>query len=241
MEIWKFLVLFFSAFLGGLAIFLVKNDKSKLLKLILSFSGAYLFAITVLHLIPDAYNGPDKGEIGIFILIGFLLQIFLEQFSEGVEHGHIHKHNDSHIFPWGIMISLCLHAFLEGMPLAKDQNNELIFGISLHHIPAAFALASILVQNHFKAKGVIFYISIFALMAPIGYYFSFSLSNGSIGGMEPYFNKIMGIVIGIFLHISTTILFESSADHKINKRKMLAVLLGIGVALIGFYTAGHAH
>jgi zinc and cadmium transporter len=239
MEIWKFLVLFFCAFFGGLAIFMVKNDKSQLLKLILSFSGAYLFAITVLHLIPEAYSGADKGEIGIFILIGFLLQIFLEQFSEGVEHGHIHKHHDGHVFPWGIMISLCLHGFLEGMPLAKDQNNELIFGIALHHIPAAFALASILVQNHFKTKGVVFYISIFAIMAPAGYYFSLSLSNGSIGGMEPYFNKVMGIVIGIFLHISTTILFESSADHKINKRKLLAVLMGIGVALIGFYSAGH--
>lgn len=239
MEIWKLLVLFFCAFLGGSSIFLVKNDKSQLLKLILSFSGAYLFAITVLHLIPDAYSGNDKAEIGIFILIGFLLQVFLEQFSEGVEHGHIHKHHDGHVFPWGIMLSLCLHAFLEGMPLAKDQNNELIFGISLHHIPAAFALASILVQNKFKAKGIIFYISIFALMAPLGFYFSTSLSNGSIGGMEPYFNKVMGIVIGIFLHISTTILFESSADHKINKRKMIAVLLGIGVALIGFYNAAH--
>lgn len=239
MEIWKLLVLFFCAFLGGLSIFLVKNDKSKLLKLILSFSGAYLFAITVLHLIPDAYAGTDKADIGIFILIGFLLQVFLEQFSEGVEHGHIHKHHNGHVFPWGIMLSLCLHAFLEGMPLAKDQNNELIFGISLHHIPAAFALASILTQNEFKAKGIIFYISIFALMAPLGFYFSTSLSNGSIGGMEPYFNKVMGIVIGIFLHISTTILFESSADHKINMRKMIAVLLGIGVALIGFYTANH--
>ncbi|RYD78695.1 MAG: zinc/iron permease, partial [Sphingobacteriales bacterium] len=107
MEAWKFAVLFFCAFLGGSAIFLVKSDKSKLLKLILSFSGAYLFAITVLHLIPDAYSGPDKGQIGIFILIGFLLQIFLEQFSEGVEHGHIHKHHDGHVFPFGIMISLC--------------------------------------------------------------------------------------------------------------------------------------
>jgi zinc and cadmium transporter len=137
------------------------------------------------------------------------------------------------------MISLCLHAFLEGMPLAKDQNNELIFGIALHHIPAAFALASILVQNHFKPKSVISYIVVFAIMAPLGYYFSISLSNGSISGMEPYFNKVMGIVIGIFLHISTTILFESNTDHKINKRKMIAVLLGIGVALTGFYGAGH--
>ena len=238
MDAWKFAVLFLCAFLGGSAIFLVKSDKSKLLKLILSFSGAYLFAITVLHLIPDAYSGPDKSEIGIFILIGFLLQVFLEQFSEGVEHGHIHKHHDGHVFPFGIMISLCLHAFLEGMPLAKDQHNELIFGIALHHIPAAFALASILMQNHFKKGSILLYLITFAMMAPLGFYVSVGLSNGTIGGVDAYFNKIMGIVIGIFLHISTTILFESSADHKINTRKMIAVLLGIGVALLGFFV-GH--
>lgn len=239
MEFWKFLVLFFCAVLGGSAIFVVKSDKSQLLKLILSFSGAYLFAITVLHLIPDAYGGSDKAEIGIFILIGFLLQVFLEQFSEGVEHGHIHKHHDGHVFPWGIMISLCLHAFLEGMPLAKEHHNELIFGISLHHIPAAFALASILVQNHYKPQSILGYVVVFALMAPAGYWFSLSLSNGAIGGVEQYFNKIMGVVIGIFLHISTTILFESSADHKINKRKMMAVLAGIGIALVGFLFSLH--
>lgn len=242
MEIWKFSILFFAALLGGLTIFLVKNDRSKLLKLILSFSGAYLFSITVLHLLPDAYRSSDGHEIGIYIIIGFLLQVFLEQFSEGVEHGHIHKHDHSHAFPYGIMISLCLHAFLEGMPLAKDHHNEFIFGIALHHIPAAFALASILVQNHIKNTAIVFYLMVFAIMAPLGYWVSLGLSNGSLGGIETYFNKIMGIVIGIFLHISTTILFESSADHKINLRKMIAVLLGIGIALIGFYAGtGHSH
>ena len=241
MEVWKLLTLFLCAFLGGTAIFLVKSDKSQLLKLILSFSGAYLFAITVLHLIPDAYHGGEHEDIGIFILIGFLLQVFLEQFSEGVEHGHIHKHNDGQVFPWGIMISLCLHAFLEGMPLAKDQHNALIYGIALHHIPAAFALASILMQNHFTKSKIVLYISVFAIVAPLGFYVSNGISNGSIGGVENYFNRIMGIVIGIFLHISTTILFESSVDHKVSKRKMIAVLLGISIALIGYYTSGHTH
>jgi zinc and cadmium transporter len=241
MEIWKLLILFLCAFLGGTTIFLVRSDKSQLLKLILSFSGAYLFAITVLHLIPDAYHGGEHENIGIFILIGFLLQVFLEQFSEGVEHGHIHKHHEGQVFPWGIMISLCLHAFLEGMPLAKDQHNALIYGIALHHIPAAFALASILMQNHFSKSKIIMYISIFAIMAPLGFYVSYGISTGSIGGVENYFNRIMGIVIGIFLHISTTILFESSVEHKVSKKKMVAVLLGISIALIGYFTSGQSH
>jgi zinc and cadmium transporter len=63
MEIWKLLILFLCAFLGGTTIFLVRSDKSQLLKLILSFSGAYLFAITVLHLIPDAYHGGEHENI----------------------------------------------------------------------------------------------------------------------------------------------------------------------------------
>jgi zinc and cadmium transporter len=241
METWKVLVLFFCAFLGGASIFFVKSDRSKLLKLILSFSGAYLFAITVLHLIPDAYSGVDAHDIGIYILVGFLIQVFLEQFSEGVEHGHMHHHHQEggHVFPYGIMISLCLHAFLEGMPLAKDQHNELIFGIALHHIPAAFALSSILMQNHYRPASLLLYVGIFAIMAPLGFLLSYGISTGTIGGIELYFNKMMGIVIGIFLHISTTILFETSVDHKFTRKKMIAVLIGIAVALTGFYTGGH--
>ncbi|RZK50276.1 MAG: zinc/iron permease [Pedobacter sp.] len=239
MEWWKLAILFSSAFLGGLSVFLVKKDNSKLLKLILSFSGAYLFAITVLHLIPHVYETTDPHEIGIFILIGFLLQIFLEQFSQGVEHGHMHHHTHTHQFPIAIVLSLCLHAFLEGMPLVKDQNNELIFGISLHHIPAAFVLAGILKHHHQNRSQIIITLLLFAIMSPAGFFLSHIISRGEIVGMQIYFDKMMGIVIGIFLHISTTILFESSAGHKINKQKMIAVLCGIGVALIGFYSSSH--
>lgn len=230
----QLLLLFFSAFLGGTAVFLFKGGNHKFLKLVLAFSGAYLFGITVLHLIPDAYHG-DDNMVGVFILIGFLFQIILEQFSDGIEHGHIHKHAHDHAaFPFGIMLSLCLHAFLEGMPIAEGHQHELVFGIALHHIPASFALGSVLLAHNQSKVRIVFFIILFALMAPAGYLLSNSLSNGGIGNLQQYFNRIMGLVIGIFLHISTTILFESSADHKFNLRKMIAVLLGIGIALGGF-------
>jgi hypothetical protein len=38
--------------------------------------------------------------------------------------------------------------------------------------------------------------------------------------------KIMAIVIGIFLHISTTILFESSSNHRFNFMKMVVIVIG---------------
>lgn len=235
MEYWELILLFCSAFFGGLSVFLFKSTNTNRLKLVLSFSGAYLFAITVLHLMPDVYSSGDHN-IGLFILGGFLLQILMEQFSEGIEHGHIHIHDHGHYaFPIGIMISLCLHAFLEGMPLAKGQHTELVYGIALHHIPAAFALGSVLLHAHQSKLKTILLLSIFALMSPIGYLLSVRIGEGTFGNIEAYFDSIMGLVIGIFLHISTTILFESSVDHKFNLKKFVAVLLGVGIALAGYF------
>lgn len=230
-------ILFCSALLGGLAVFFVKRDNSDLLKLILSFSGAYLFSITVLHLIPEIYAHNDDHSLGLFVLGGFLFQLLLERFSEGVEHGHIHKHSHQSHFPIGVMASLCLHAFLEGMPLAKGHQKELLFGIAIHHIPAAFALGSLLLQATTRGGLIVFSLVIFALMSPLGFVLSNLISAGGIGEIDQYFDKIMAVVIGIFLHISTTILFESSSadHHHFNKRKLTAVLIGVSLSLINYF------
>jgi len=238
-------ILFLSALISGLAVFFVKRNNTNVLKLILAFSGAYLFAITVLHLIPHVYHsGTTSPEIiGLYILGGFIFQLLLEQFSQGIEHGHIHHQENMRAFPFGIMISLCLHAFLEGMPLSAGHQNELVFGIAIHHIPAAFALGSLLINTKLTKQRIIIALVVFAAMTPLGFMTSKGLSQGAWGDVSQYFDKIMAVVIGIFLHISTTILFESgSADHhKFNKKKMLAVLVGILVSLANFLFDGHNH
>ncbi len=231
MEIWKVVLLFSSALLGGLTVFLSKQISANGLKLILSFSGAYLFAITVLHLIPEVYIG-GTASIGLYILGGFVFQIILEQFSEGIEHGHIHIHKHAqNTFPIGVMLSLCIHAFFEGIPLVSGGGNELVFGIALHHLPAAFALGTVLLHHKISGYLLLAYLILFALMSPLGYLVGAQAQAGSISA---WIRPIMAIVIGMFLHISTTILFESSVDHRFNFKKMLAVLLGLAGAILGF-------
>lgn len=225
-----YISLFLSALLGGLAVFLFKTKENSI-KLLLAFSGAYLFAICVLHLIPDTYS-QGNASIGIYILIGFFLQILLGFFSGGIEHGHVHIHKDSKlVFPSALLISLCIHAFVEGMPLNNtinhQVNNPLLMGIILHKIPIAFVLMSMLLQLTVKKQTAIAYLMLFALMAPLGV-----LTSNLIGDMEQYFDKIMAIVIGIFLHISTTILFESSEDHRFNLYKFIIIIFGAGLAVL---------
>ncbi|MFN8145774.1 MAG: ZIP family metal transporter [Bacteroidia bacterium] len=202
----------------------------------LSFSGAYLFALTVLHLIPEVYTA-GKGSAGGFILLGFFIQILLEIFSEGIEHGHIHIHKKQNAaFPYGMMIGLCLHSFLEGMPLVQrfsesGTQNSLLMGIILHHIPVAIALMSMLLDSGIKKSSAIIYLVLFASMAPLG-----ALSSNALGqsgsDLSVYFNSIMAIVIGIFLHISTTILFESSEQHRFNYLKFFVIVIGAGLAFL---------
>ena len=239
MTTFEYLLLFFSVIISGGAVFFIKTANKFFLKLILSFSGAYLFGITVLHLIPAVYQ-TDTTTVGYFILLGFFIQIILEYFSEGIEHGHIHvHHHQSPVFPYAIMLSLSLHSFLEGMPLADrhhdhEHGDQLLAGIVLHHLPVAFALVSMLLQSGVKRSTTIIMLIIFAAMAPLGAAVSNLLSGAVIANLSMYYDKIMAVVIGIFLHISTTILFESTEDHRFNLYKLIVICIGAGLSLVAF-------
>ena len=67
----------------------IKPSQRKNLKLLLAFSGAFLLSITVFNFLPEVYNNSNK-PVGLFIMIGILLQVILEFFSKGAEHGHVH-------------------------------------------------------------------------------------------------------------------------------------------------------
>lgn len=228
-----YLSLFLSVIISGISVLYIKlNHKN--LKLLLSFSGAFLFAISVLHLIPELYQAGGHS-VGVYILIGFFLQILLEFFSEGIEHGHIHvHHNHEKAFPFAMMIGLSIHSFLEGMPLAANLKtisavNSLLVGIILHNIPIAIALMSMLLQSHIKRSTAVILLIIFALTAPLGT-FTGNIIGSFSENVEGIFDAVMGVVIGIFLHISTTILFEASENHRFNFIKFLTIIFGAAVA-----------
>ncbi len=232
MYIWLFL----SVIISGLSVLFI-DISSKSLKLFLSFSGSFLFAISVLHLIPEIYQS-TTNNIGIFILIGFFTQILLEFFSEGIEHGHIHIHKHDHqknVFPFAMMLGLSIHSFLEGMPLADlttEAHRSLFTGIILHNIPIAIALMTMLLQSRVSKKQAVCWLLVFAFVTPLGTYTSHAIGSNMIGNFSAYFDRIMAVVVGIFLHISTTILFESSENHRFNLLKFLVILMGAGFAIV---------
>jgi len=143
-----YIVLILSVLIGIVIVFGLKPS-TKTVQLLLAFSGAYLLSITILHLLPEVYSS-ENTSIGLFILIGLLLQLIIDFFSKGAEHGHIHIQENS-VFPWALFISLALHAFMEGIPLAHNHHHEhLLWAIVIHKIPISIILGTFLVKSNFQ-------------------------------------------------------------------------------------------
>jgi len=235
--------LFAPVMLCGLLVFRFKISDNKL-KLILAFSASYLLALTFLHLLPEVFSKGEKN-IGIFILIGFFIQLFLDYFSTGIEHGHIHVHHQpKRKIPVSILAGLYIHSFLEGLPVAEIMNqehshtslldfkNSMILGLALHNIPIAIAFVTMLKQLQITTKASLVYLLLFSLMAPMGVLCNEALKHAGVNNIDYLIKISLGVVVGIFLHISTTIMFESSNNHKYNFAKMASILIGSIVAYI---------
>jgi len=239
MNLVVFAALFLPVVLSGLSVFLFKTGE-RTLKLILAFGGAFLLSLSCIELIPEIYKSPLSDKIGLYILAGFFIQLFLDFLTKGVEHGHHDPHSHQHHFnPYGIIIGICIHSFLEGMPLAENYaepelKNTLLTGIVIHNIPISIVLVSLLMTSGIKRYWTVFLLLIFALSAPLGTITSYVIGTG-IENISDYFSIILAIVVGIFLHISTTILFETDEQHHFNLYKFIAIILGACVSVILLY------
>lgn len=223
---------------GGLIVAILTSlNQKKIIKILLAFSGGFLLAIAFAHFLPELYHEHTE-KIGIYVLLGFLVQLFLEYFSGGIEHGHVHHHN-KHKFPYVLFISLSIHSFIEGIPLSLDDASiheghnhgsgmSLLMGILFHQIPVAIALMTLLKQATYSSLKSWVILMLFGIMTPLGLLVGY-FTQGNIDFIN--MNYLLAIVVGMFLHISTTIIFETSENHKFNLMKLTSILLGVALAL----------
>jgi len=236
-----YLLLLSSIVLGAVTVFGFRLYDARHIRLLNAFTGAFLLCLTMLHLLPELYREPAEAAgghgqgallIGGLMLAGFFVQVALDVISMGVEHGHSHALHGK--MPVGVVVGLCLHAFVEAMALGDghhhhnpDSRRVLLISIIVHNYPVAIALLGMLLHAGMSRRTSLGMLALFAAMAPLGMF---------ISGHTPlanYSRELMAIVIGIFMHISTTILFEASDVHRFNFAKLGAILLGTALGVAG--------
>lgn len=235
-----FILLILSVITG---VFLGKffGKKEQFAKNLLILSAGFLITICLNEVFPQVYASEVSGNLGIFVIGGVLLQMILEALTKGFEHGHFHHHNESsNILPVALMVGLFIHAFIEGIPLANETNplSPYLLGILFHNLPISFILGAFLFNRSGSKASYpsLLIVALFALASPMG----MLLGNYFNPDLQPYFLAIVG---GIFLHISSVIIFESNKNHNINWSKIGLVILGVSLALLMhlFHSHDHGH
>ena len=242
-----YILLTFFAFIGaGIAFFLPSKSVGRH-RFWQVFSGAFLFTLTVTHLMPELFamvfgrhgykpSGVDLHLVGIFILGGYFLQSIIETLTKGVEHAHLHIHDhDDHVSsPLLLTGSLFFHGLLDGAVLIHSSGGEhgtaLLAGILIHKLPVAFVLMYQLTQA-FKRKAIAWvYFAFFAISSPIGLFVgeSFFENGGLLYTGSVY---AFAIITGNFLNITTTIFVESNMGHKLFSKNRIALIAGLLISL----------
>ena len=105
--IYCYLFIIMGIMIWGVIIPSKKKISPNVMQLTTTFGGAFLFAVCFLQLLPHLFephihshaelcNHHSHCDIntflkpGIWVLIGFLIQLFLETLTRGIEHGHNH-------------------------------------------------------------------------------------------------------------------------------------------------------
>lgn len=232
-------ILFLITLIGGSLPLLIKGMDNNKMNYLLSFSGSFLLSITFLHLLPETFYEMGN-KAGLLLLAGFFIQLLIQRATHGIEHGHIHVHSDGHhhsIPLFSILTGLTVHAFMEGVPLGFSYRTDavipsLYLAVAAHKLPEAMLVATLVSETKGRAAAIITLI-LFALITPVAGIIATMLGD-NYHVMSNAIMFLVPVVAGAFIHISTTIFFESGTkQHMLTWQKIIAIVTGVG---IGFLT-----
>ncbi len=243
-------IIFFSVLAVGVLADFFQRKVNYLNKYIIPFGISFVLSLIFIHILPELFHTNNK-LIGLFFVIGFALQLLLELLSKGIEHGHIHapKNRVGAKLLLPLMLGLCLHSFIEGMPLISIEktahihqghhhhSNEIsgiyFMMIIVHKLPIAAILMFFFIKHITKSWIRYLMLIIFALTAPLGALSGYILSSSS--DFNELSMLLLSLSTGMLLHIATLLVFEKYHDHKEKMINIFLILGGLALGVIFYY------
>lgn len=230
------LLLFIISFVAGSIPLWFRQLNNKGMNLLLAFSGSFLLSITFLHLLHETFE-ELHASAGVYLLAGFFLQLVIQRFTHGIEHGHVHTDGHDHHVPLAsILVGLGLHAFMEGLPLgfnyaAEATGPSLYLAVAAHKLPEIILVTTLVLSLKGKMHALLALV-VFSLLTPAGS-ITASIMSHKYSFMMQARTVLIPVVAGSFIHIATTIFFESGTkQHLLTLQKVMAIMLGVGIGLL---------
>ena len=245
-------VLFGSVSIVGILTLIFESFFSKIKQYVTTIGVSFVLSLICIHILPELFAN-TAPNLGVYLLIGFLIQIILELFSRGVEHGHVHGHEHNHEggleitnkVIYTLFFGLCVHAFIEGIPLfiideihhhghthahASQGAFSTVFfwAIVSHKVPVAIVLMLFFISAKIKKSTALILFFTFAFMTPLGGLTGTFLQDQN--WFDSLSVNLLAITSGMLLHITTLLIVD---EYHNNKDKVKNIFLIIGGILLG--------
>lgn len=213
---------------------LVWKKKALNLDPLLSFCSGILIATAFVYMLPTAVK-MHSGDVGLYILLGFLLLFILEKFI--MVHPCQEHHCISHHVGISALVGLSIHCLLTGFSLGiaiKSSDSlavltPILAAVIAHKIPESFSLSTLLLKSAMKVKSVLLFLFIYCLMTPLGLYISTVTLDMSFSYS---LNLVFAISTGTFIYIaSSDILPQVHHEGKFRFFHLFLFLLGVFLIL----------
>ena len=235
----------FSTMLGSLLIFKNVKNKEKVIASSLGFASGVMITVSLMELIPESISMIQKTFFiipsilitFIFIVLGILFSIFIDQFL--IESEDNSKKKGLYRVGMISMLAIILHNIPEGIATFMTTDHQLSLGIALtiaialHNIPEGISISVPIFYATGSRLKALFYTFLSGLSEPLGAILAYFI-------LTPWINDfIMGslyaIIAGIMLHISVYELIPTSFSYPYPKDSKKWFLLGISFMLIASF------
>ncbi|MFH1405480.1 MAG: ZIP family metal transporter [Patescibacteria group bacterium] len=235
---------------GILVIILSKKVLDKFLITMVALAGGGLIGGAFLHLIPESIQEigsepQDLEQIFLFVILGFLIFLLLEQFLNWHHHHHVHDHQEDckhgcepkKPMTLLILVGDGVHNLVDGLIIAASFIVNPAFGIittitiALHEIPQEIGDFGVLVYGGYKKSKALLFNFISGLTAVIGGLIGFYFS----GTSENAVLFLLPIAAGGFIYIAASDLVPELKHTKNGKaiaKNILIFILGIALILL---------
>jgi zinc and cadmium transporter len=208
---------------------------SKLLLFLISLSAGALMGGAFIHLLPEASEKLNSGNMYPIVLFSFILFFLIEKL---LHWRHCHKKNcDVHTFGYMNLFGDAVHNFIDGLVIAATFLTDVklgivtSFAIALHEIPQEIGDFGVLLYSGFSRKKALlanFLVALTAVLGGIiGYFLSLQIEN-----MTSY---LLPFTAGGFIYIAASDLMPEIRKETNLKKSLVSFavfILGVGIMFL---------
>lgn len=232
MSILPYILLFFIPVLTGFSVYFIdRSFYDKYLDYIKLFGASFFLGVIVMHLLPEVFDHAPK-EVGLFVALGFFVQVMLESFTGSDPHDHLVPDKLGK-YSVALLIGLGIHAFFEGFPLSNPYHDlhghhvgdTYLAGVLLHKIPVISILVLMMLGSGLSKRKISIQIVLFSGMTPLGMAIGEIIRPGTSWSVY-----ILAFVVGSISHIAMHLVVTKDMSAGGSK----SIILKVVMMVVGF-------